>query len=181
MQIEERSLHLCTVKQVYFQDGYLAQSVFIFCEQLKQYWGILLKGGGFYFLQSKSQNWKSTFKTAWCFFLQGFLFMSKRHFLGVRITGMVCIYLCEQLKQNYRLFLKGGGLTLFVLPRPPKSLCGREKEKLQSLFFIMVFLFCQSDNFCVWQQTLLQVVWKIVLKTHFPWKFSLLTNSSQML
>ena len=60
--------------------------------------------------------------------------MSKRHFLGVRITGMVCIYLSEQLKQNYRLFLKGGGLTLVVLPRPPKSLCSREKEKLQSLF-----------------------------------------------
>ena len=61
--------------------------------------------------------------------------MSKRHFLGVRITGTVCIYLCEQLKQNYRLFLKGGGLTLVVLPRPPKSLCSREKEKLQSLFY----------------------------------------------
>ena len=66
--------------------------------------------------------------------------MSKRHFLGVRITGTVCIYLCEQLKQNYRLFLKGGGLTLVVLPRPPKSLCSREKEKLQSLFLSCVVL-----------------------------------------
>ena len=115
------------------------------------------------------------------FFLQGFLVMSKWHFLGVRITSAVFIYLCEHLKQNYRLFLKGGGLALVVLPRPPKSLCSREKEKLQSLFFIMVFLCCQSGTFCVWQQTLLQVVWKIVLKTHFPWKFSLLTNSFQML
>ena len=96
--------------------------------------------GGFYFLQSKFQNLKSTFKTAWCFFPSRFSCYVKVIFSGYK-ENRRGLYLSLWITQTkLQTFSERWCLTPVVLPRPPKSVCSREKEKLQSLFFYQGFL-----------------------------------------